>query len=113
MNRGNRFEADQSSSAQRRISVNKEKEIFIQNISTNETKPLKIAMNKTVKQLKKEIQKLFNLDYSLDEYSLRVKTSYMNAGKLIQEQFENKTLYENNFKSECTVIFGKEKNRGG
>ena len=37
----------------------------------------------------------------------------MIAGKLIQEDDENKTLFENHFKSECIVQFGKEKNRGG
>ena len=113
MNRGNRFEDNMGSSAQRKLSANKVKEIFIQNISTNDTKSLNIGMDKTVKQLKAEIKKLFNLSYSLDEYALRVKTNGMNAGKLIQEQDENKTLFENHFKSQCIVIFGKEKNRGG
>lgn len=113
MSRGNRFEGNMSSSAIRKLSASKVKEIFIQNISTNDTKSLNIGMDKTVKQLKTEIKKLFNLSYSLDEYALRVKTNGMNAGKLIQEQDENKTLFENHFKSQCIVIFGKEKNRGG
>ena len=115
MIRGNRFANDiQNSGAHRQLSANKVKQIYIQNIANNnDTKPLSIGMNKTVKQLKKEIEKLFNLNYSLDEYALRVKTSGMNAGKLIQEADEEKTLFENHFKLECLVIFGKEKNRGG
>lgn len=103
-----------NSGARRQLSANKIKQIYIQNIANNnDTKPLNIGMNKTVKELKKEIEKLFQLNYSLDEYALRVKTNGMNAGKLIQEADENKTLFENHFKLECLVIFGKEKNRGG
>lgn len=89
------------------------KEIFIQNVANDETKLLKIGMNKTVKDLKKEIEKLFNLSYSLDEYSLRVVTNGMHGGKLIHEQDEDKTLFENRFSTQCLVKFGKEKNRGG
>jgi len=115
MRRDNRFSSNiEQSSAHRQLSANKVKEIYIQNIANNnDTRPLSIGMNKTVKQLKKEIEKLFNLNYSLDEYALRVKTNGMNAGKLIQEEDENKTLFENHFKLQCLVIFGKEKNRGG
>ena len=36
----------------------------------------------------------------------------MNVRKLIQEDDENKTLFENHCKSQCIVIFGKVKNRG-
>lgn len=115
MNRNNRFgdENISNNSAHRKVSATKIKEIYIQNIANDDTKSLKISMDKTVKQLKKEIEKLFNLQYSLDEYSLRVQTNGMNAGKLIQEKDENKTLFENHFKSECLVKFGKELNRGG
>lgn len=115
MSRENRFlDNITNSSAHRQLSANKVKEIYIQNIANNnDTRPLKIGMNKTVKDLKKEIEKLFGLNYSLDEYALRVKTNGMNAGKLIQEADESKTLFENHFKLQCIVIFGKEKNRGG
>ena len=115
MNRGNRFQgAIENSGAHRQLSAKKVKEIYIQNIANNnDTKSLQIGMNKTVKDLKKEIEKLFNLNYSLDEYALRVKTNGMNAGKLIQEADESKTLFENHFSLQCLVIFGKEKNRGG
>lgn len=115
MSRDNRFYSGSGqSSAHRQLSATKVKEIFIQNIANNDdTRPLQIGMDKTVKQLKKEIEKLFGLNYSLDEYALRVKTNGMNAGKLIQEEDENKTLFENHFKLQCLVIFGKEKNRGG
>lgn len=115
MSRDNRFSGNiVNSGAHRQLSAQKVKEIYIQNIANNnDTKPLKIGMNKTVKDLKKEIEKLFQLNYSLDEYALRVKTNGMNAGKLIQEADESKTLFENHFTLQCVVIFGKEKNRGG
>jgi hypothetical protein len=114
MSRENRFDYNiGSSGAHRNLSAKKVKEIFIQNVATDDTRPLQIGMDKTVKQLKKEIEKLFNLNYSLDEYSLRVQTNGMNAGKLIQEKDESKTLFENHFKLQCIVKFGKEKNRGG
>ena len=85
--------------------------IFIINIATNDKRSLEIGKDKTVKELKKEIEELFNLDYSLDEQSIRVKYAGMKIGKLIQEQDENKTLFENHFKSECIVSFGREKNK--
>ena len=114
MSRENRFDYNiGGSGAHRNLSAKKVKEIFIQNVATDDTRPLQIGMDKTVKQLKKEIEKLFNLNYSLDEYSLRVQTNGMNAGKLIQEKDESKTLFENHFKLQCIVKFGKEKNRGG
>lgn len=114
MYRRNRFDDNISySSSNRDYSSSKEKGIYINYIVTNDTRELNITMDKTVKQLKEAIRKLFNLNYSLDEYALRVKYGGMNSGKLIQEQDENKTLYEHHFKSECLVIFGKEKNRGG
>jgi len=113
MSRDNRFSNIGNAGAHRNVSANKVKGIFINYIVTNDTRSLNIGMNKTVKELKKEIEKLFNLNYSLDEYALRVKYGGMNLGKLIQEQDENKTLFENHFKSECIVSFGKEKNRGG
>ncbi len=113
--RNNKFYANsEEKESHRDYSANKFKEIYIQNIANNnDTKPLNICMKKTVKDLKKEIEKLFKLNYSLDEYALRVKTNGMIAGKLIQEDDEEKTLYENHFKTQCVVIFGKEKNRGG
>jgi hypothetical protein len=112
MSRDNRFDS-KIPRANRQLSANKVKEIFIQNVANSDTRALEIGMNKTVKQLKKEIEKLFSLSYSLDEYALRMKINGMNAGKLIQEDDENKTLFENHFKSQCIVQFGKEKNRGG
>lgn len=115
MFRENRFANDiQNSGTHREVSGNKTKEIYIKNIANNnDTRPLSIGLNKTVKQLKKEIEKLFGLNYSLDEHSLRVQVPGMDAGFLIREADEDKTLFENHFKSNCIVLFGKEKNRGG
>ena len=115
MFRANRFDGELiGGSSHRDHSLCKLKEIYIQNIANNnDTRPLTISMKKTVKELKKEIERLFSLNYSLDDYALRVKISGQKIGKLIHEDDEYKTLFENHFKSECTVIFGKDKNDGG
>ena len=115
MFRENRFANNiQNSGTHREVSGHKTKEIYIKNIANNnDTRSLSIGLNKTVKQLKKEIEKLFGLNYSLDDHSLRVKVPGMDGGFLIQEADEDKTLFENHFKSYCIVMFGREKNRGG
>ena len=81
--------------------------IYVNYITTNDTKTLIIPRNITVKELKKEIEVIFNLSYSLDETFLRLKKPGMHVGKLICD--EDKTLFENRFSSESLVIFGKEK----
>lgn len=88
------------------------KKIFIEDISTKQIKELDISMRITVKQLKKEIEKLFKLNYSLEDYALRVRNNGMAFTKLISECDENKTLFELHFRSECHVIFGKPTNKG-
>ena len=37
----------------------------------------------------------------------------MHCGRLIHEEDENKTLFENHFRMECLVLFGIETTRGG
>ena len=96
-----------------KLNKDKIKEIYIQNIETDEVKPLKISMSKTVKELKKEIEKLFNLPYSLDNLCLRVKHIFIPLGKIITEENEDKTLFENHFTVDCVVMFGIIKNIGG
>ena len=115
MERNNRFEESLTkSSAHRKTSAESVKEIYIQNEANDEdTRPLRIGMNKTVKDLKREIEKLFNLNYSLDGHKLRVKINGKRASKLIDEKDEDKTLYENCFKNGCIVLFGAEKNEEG
>ena len=115
MERINRFEENlTNSSAHRNLSAKKVKEIYIQNqANDDDTRPLKIGMNKTVKDLKKEIEKLFNLNYSLEGHMLRVKINGKPDSKPIDPKDEDKTLFENHFKSECIVLFGEEKNEGG
>ena len=96
-----------------RLNMDKIKEIFIRNLTTDEVRPLKISMSKTVKELKKEIEKLFNLDYSLDDYCISVSINGMRNGKMIQEENEDKTLFENHFSIHCVVTFGRVKIIGG
>ena len=96
-----------------KISANNIKKIYIKDLFTEEIKELEISMGITVKQLKKEIEKLFKLNYSLDEYTLRVQNDGMPFFKIICEDDENKTLFQNRFHSECFVIFGRENLKGG
>ena len=110
MNRENRFDNNLAGpGAHRNISATKVKEIFIQNVANDDTRPLKIGMDKTVKQLKKEIEKLFNLNYSLDEFKLKIKRCGIPFAKQISEENENRTLLENHFTNQCLVQFGRQK----
>lgn len=93
--------------------MNEEKEIIITNIINNDVKSLKIMMNKTVKELKKEIESLFGLNYSLNEINIQYKNPYMKTPRTISEQNETKKLCELKFVSDTMIYFGKEKNRGG
>jgi hypothetical protein len=115
MEKQNRFDQSYNNNLESRTKMiqSRKKLIYIENIRNGEVKPLEIEMSKTVKELKKIIEKLFNLNYCLDDSPLRVKAGGMNNGFLIQEKDENKTLFENHFTRECLVLFGKEKNRGG
>ena len=81
--------------------------IYIANVFNNDTRSLNLSSGKTVKKLKKEIEILFNLNYSLDEYTLRLKIPSWKTGKIIKEENENKTLFENHFKNESEVFFGR------
>ena len=65
MSRENRFANNiQNSGAHRQLSANKIKQIYIQNIANNnDTRHFSIVMNKTVKQYKQEIEKLYSLNY--------------------------------------------------
>ena len=93
------------------MKANMIKKIFIEDISREQIKELEISMRITVKQLKKEIEKLFKLNYSLEHYALRVRNNGR-ALKLISECDENMTLFELHFRPECHVIFGKPTNYG-
>ena len=107
MSRENRFSDTSSNcSSRRRLSVEKDKDIFIQNVTNGDKRSLNIIMKKTVKDLKKEIEKLFGLDYSLDAYSLRVQTSSITGEKLIPPEDETKSLFDNGFTARCIVFFG-------
>ena len=109
MSRENRFSDTSSNfSSRRRLSVEKVKEIFIQNVTNGDKRSLNIIMKKTVKDLKKEIEKLFGLDSSLDDISLRVQTSSINGQKLIPQGDEQNSLLDNGFTPICEVFFGKD-----
>ena len=84
----------------------KVKPLLICNIITDEKRELNIGMDKTVKELKKEIEKLFNLSYSLDNTALEIKRNGIRNARIIREEDENKTLFEFNFKTYDLVYFG-------
>ena len=90
-----------------------QKQIIITNIITKDNRPLYISMDKTVKQLKKEIELLFKLNYSLSDITIQYKNPYMRTPKTINEDLENKRLSEIPIKTDAIVYFGKEKNQGG
>ena len=115
MSRENRFLGNSTkTSAHRRLSAKKVKDIYVQDIADEEDiRPLKIAMNRTVKDLKKEIEKLFNLSYTLDNHQLKYKNNGMTSFVSIHEQDESKSLYDNHLTSDSLVAFGKELNEGG
>ena len=100
--------------SRRKLSAEKVKEIYIQRLGDEDYIPLKIAMNKTVKDLKREIEKLYNLNYSLDDHGIKVCSNGMKGGfRPIEQSDEGKSLFDNKFTSGCTVSFGDEKNEGG
>jgi len=74
---------------------------------------LKIAMNKTVKDLKTEIKNLFNLNYDLSNQELRVQNPGKKNTKVITAENETKILFDLHIISECIIKFGKQQNNGG
>lgn len=88
-------------------------QIIISNIITKDNRPLFISKGKTVKQLKKEIETLFKLDYSLNEITIQYKNAYMRTPKTISEDSENKKLSQIPINTDAFVYFGREQNKGG
>ena len=117
MSRENKFLEKENISkikSRRKLSAEKVKEIYIQRLGDEDYMPLKIAMNKTVKDLKREIEKLYNLNYSLDDHGIKVRSNGMKGGsRPIEQSDEGKSLFDNKFTSGCTVSFGEDKNEGG
>lgn len=115
MSRENRFLGNSTStSSHRRLSAKKVKDIYVYDIENEEDiRPLKIGMNKNVKDLKKEIEKLFNLSYSLNDHQIKFKNNGWTDFKLIHQEDESKTLFDNLLTSDSLVVFGKDLNIGG
>ena len=112
MERKGRYEADIPKGS-RSSSLKKGRIINVENSSTGDSRQLSIQNSWNVKQLKKEIEKLFNLSFKLDNRRLKLKTNGMPQGIVINQDDENKTLLELGFTSFCFVFFGNEQNVSG
>ena len=101
----NRFESNYSQIPKKVITL------YIHYIFTGEERTLDIGIDKTVKQLKKEIEKLFNLNYSLDSENLIVKSLRGRNSRPILG--ENETLFFHRLKSGSYVYWGIQPVIGG
>ena len=93
--------------------IYEDKVIRIQNIITEIEKELKIYNGKTIKQLKSEIIKLFNLNYDLNNQDLRMQKPGMSSPKIITREKENDTLYKLHIVNDTYIYFGQQQNNGG
>ena len=90
----------------------KEKEIYIKHIGREKEIKIVIRLTETVRDLKRRIEKLFNLPPTiLDTHKLRVKYPGMRKGKLLK--YDSKTLEYYHIKNESVFIFSQEENKGG
>ena len=92
---------------------NEKKEIIIRNIMNNIEKEAEVLLSMTVFDLKREIEKKFNLKNGfLDENChLRCKYYGLRTGFLLGE--DNSTLFDNKIKNYCVITFSIIKNVGG
>ena len=88
------------------------KVVFLKNIENNEEIETKVYLYETVGDLKRKIERLFNLRNGFldSEYKLRMKYRGCREGILLNE--DNTTLYDNRIKSNSTITFMKTKNKG-
>ena len=93
--------------------IYEDKLIRIQNIITEIEKELKISNRKTIKQLKSEIIKLFNLNYDLNNQDLRMQKPGWSSPKIITKEMENDTLFKLHIVNETIFFFGQQQNEGG
>ena len=93
--------------------IYEDKLIRIQNIITEIEKELKIYNGKTIKELKSEIIKLFNLNYDLNNQDLRMQKPGISSPKIITKELENDTLFKLHVVNETTFFFGQQQNNGG
>lgn len=113
-NRGNRFDDPAPPAERRKSAAQKVKTLYIERIDFDDTRELRTAMNISVNELKRKIENLYGLDYnSLDRIELRVQYGGMSAPKLITQDDEEKSLFENHIPSYAKIKFGLEENRGG
>ena len=91
---------------------NGKKTIIIKNIEDNTEKELEVLLSMTVFDLKREIERMFNLKNGfLNDYILKCKYRGMRSESLMGK--DNSTLFDNHIRNYCLVSFGKVKNLGG
>lgn len=96
----------------RRLSNEKLKNIYLNYLIDNHEEEIQVRLSETVGDLKRKIEEIYKFDKGfLNEYKLRIKYRGQREGKLLDE--DQTTLGQNHVKSGSTVLFGKEKNRGG
>lgn len=96
----------------RRLSNDKIKNIYLNYLIDNHEEEVEVKLTETVRDLKRKIESIYKFDKGfLNDYKLRIKYRGQREGKLLDE--DHTTLGQNHVKSGSTVIFGKEKNKGG
>lgn len=96
----------------RKLSNDKIKNIFLNYLIDNHEEEVGIKLTETVGDLKRKIESIYKFENGfLNEYKLRIKYRGQREGKLLDE--DHTTLGQNHVKSGSTVLFGKEKNKGG
>lgn len=96
----------------RRLSNEKLKTIYLNYLIDNHEEEIQVKLTDTVADLKRRIEEIYKFDKGfLNEYKLRIKYRGQREGKLLDE--DQTTLGDNHVKSHSTVLFGKEKNKGG
>lgn len=88
------------------------KVVFLKNIENNQEIETTIYLNETIGDLKRKIEKLFNLKNGLldSEYKLKMKFRGSREGILLGA--DNTTLEFNHVKSYSVITFMKTKNKG-
>lgn len=115
MNRANRFDEvlpGMTKQQIRKLSNDKLKNIYLNYLIDNHEEEVGVKLTETVGDLKRKIESIYKFENGfLNEYKLRIKYRGQREGKLLDE--DHTTLGQNHVKSGSTVLFGKEKNKGG
>ena len=92
--------------------MNEKKTIFIKDLAVNKTIQLEVLLSMTVSDLKRVIERSFNLE---NGYLTVCIPRFINKGEKVGITLndDNSTLFDNNVKNLGTITFSKLKNKGG